>query len=242
MKLDLIAFGAHPDDVELFAGGTLAKMAALGHAVGIVDLTRGEAGTRGTSAIRFQEARKAAKVLKVKIRENLGLPDGEVSLTSEARNKIIRIIREFRPSLVLTHHWDDRHPDHTNTSLLVSAAVHHAGLVKIRTGQESYRPGTILYFKLPAGVRPSLIVDVSEFDNQKMRAIRCHRSQLFSLKGGKPNTYLSQPDFLSRIDSIHSYYGALIGKKKGEGFCVRGMLEISDPIDFFNQMSSLRFT
>jgi N-acetylglucosamine malate deacetylase 1 len=242
MKLDAIAFGAHPDDVELFAGGTLAKMAALGHAVGIVDLTRGEAGTRGTVAIRLQEAGKAAKILKVKIRENLGLPDGEISVTSEARNKIIRVIREFRPSLVLTHHWDDRHPDHTNTSLLVSAAVHHAGLAKIRTRQEHFRPGTILYFKLPAGVRPSLIVDVTEFDDQRMQAIRCHRSQLFNPRSGKPDTYLSQPDFLERIDSIHSYYGALIGKRKGEGFYVRGMLEISDPVDFFNRMSALRFT
>jgi N-acetylglucosamine malate deacetylase 1 len=242
MKLDVIAFGAHPDDVELFAGGTLAKMAAFGHAAGIVDLTRGEAGTRGTVAIRSKEARKAAKILKVKIRENLGLPDGEISVTSEARNKIIQIIREFQPSLVLTHHWDDRHPDHTNTSLLVSAAVHHSGLAKIKTGQEHFRPGTILYFKLPAGVRPSLIVDVSDFEEKRMQAIQCHRSQLFNAKREKPDTYLSQPDFLARIDNIHSYYGALIGKRKGEGFYVRGMLEILDPVDFFNRMSPLRFT
>jgi N-acetylglucosamine malate deacetylase 1 len=242
MKLDLIAFGAHPDDVELFAGGTLAKMAALGHAVGIVDLTRGEAGTRGTVAIRSREAKKAARILKVKIRENLDLPDGEISVTSEARDKIIRIIREFRPSLVLTHHWDDRHPDHTNTSRLVAEGVHHAGLAKIKTGQERFRPGTILYFKLPAGVRPTLIVDVSEFEDQRTKAIQCHRSQLFDPMSRKPDTYLSQPDFLARIDSIHSYYGALIGKRKGEGFYLRGMLEIGDPIEFFNHMSSLRFT
>ena len=241
MKLDLIAFGAHPDDVELFAGGTLAKMAALGHAVGIVDLTRGEAGTRGNAAIRSREARKAARILKAKIRENLELPDGEICVTSEARNKIIRIVREFRPSLVLTHHWDDRHPDHTNTSRLVSAAVHHAGLAKIKTGQERFRPGTILYFKLPAGMHPSLIVDVSEFDDKKIQAIRCHRSQLFNPKSDKPETYLSQPDFLARIDSLHSYYGAIIGKRKGEGFYVKGMLEVPDPVDFFNHMSPLRF-
>jgi N-acetylglucosamine malate deacetylase 1 len=242
MKLDVIAFGAHPDDVELFAGGTLAKMAALGHAVGIVDLTRGELGTRGTVAMRSKEAGKAAQILQVKVRENLGLPDGEISVTSDARNKIIRIIREFRPSLVFNHHWDDRHPDHTNASRLVSAAVHHAGLAKIKTGQERFRPGTILYFNLPAGVRPSLIVDVSEFDDQRIQAIQCHRSQFFDPKSAKPDTYLSQPDFLSRIESIHSYYGALIGKRKGEGFYVRGMLEIADPVDFFNHMSTLRFT
>jgi N-acetylglucosamine malate deacetylase 1 len=218
MKLDVIAFGAHPDDVELFAGGTLAKMAALGYAVGIVDLTRGETGTRGTVAVRLQEALKAAGILKAKIRENLGLPDGEISVTSVARNKIIRVIRKFRPSLVLTHHWDDRHPDHANASRLVSDAVHHAGLAKIKTGQECFRPETILYFKLPAGARPSLIVDVSEFAEQKMKAVRCHRSQLFNPKSGKPDTYLSQPDFLERVDCIHSYYGALIGKKRVRDF------------------------
>ena len=149
MILDILAFGAHPDDVELFAGGTLAKMAALGHATGVVDMTRGELGTRGTPALRKQEARKAAEVLGLKIRENLGLADGDVAVTSEARLKVIRMLRKYCPRIVLTHHWDDKHPDHVNTSRLVAEAVHHSGLAKIKTGQARYRPPTLLFFKLP---------------------------------------------------------------------------------------------
>ena len=149
MQLDIMAIGAHPDDVELFAGGTLAKMAAFGHATGIVDLTRGELGTRGTPAIRAREARAAAAILQVKVRENLRLTDGHITVTPAARLKLIRILRKYRPHIVLTHYWDDPHPDHVHTSHLVAEAVHHSGLAKINTGQDRHRPPVILYFKLP---------------------------------------------------------------------------------------------
>jgi N-acetylglucosamine malate deacetylase 1 len=233
MQLDVLAFGAHPDDVELFAGGTMAKMAALGYSTGIVDMTRGELGTRGTAALRRHEAAKAAEILRVKVRENLGLSDGEVSVTPQARLKVIRLLRKYRPQLVLTHHWDDRHPDHAHTSRLVAEAVHHSGLAKIKTRQERHRPRIILYFKIPPHTIPSFIVDVSDHSEQRTAAIAAHRSQLFDPSSREPSTTLSQPDFLTHVETIHSYYGTLIGKKKGEAFCIKGILEIKDPVLHF---------
>ena len=237
MRLDILAFGAHPDDVELFAGGTLAKMAALGHSTGVVDLTRGELGTRGTPAIRRQEARKAASILQLKVRENLGLADGNVSVTPAARLKVIRMLRKHCPRVVLTHYWDDRHPDHVNTSRLVTEAVHHSGLAKIRTGQDRYRPPVLLYFKLPANLPPSFVVDISDYIEQRNAAIGAYRSQLFDPSSREPSTNLSQPDFLIHVENIHSYYGTLIGKQKGEAFHIKGVLEIQDLVNHFAKSS-----
>ena len=233
MHLDMLAFGAHPDDVELFAGGTLAKMAALGYATGVVDMTRGELGTRGTAAVRKKEALAAAAVLKLRVRENLGFKDGNVIVTPEARLKVIRVLRRYRPAIVLTHYWDDRHPDHVNTCKLVTEAVHHSGLAKIKTGQPRYRPRTILYFKIPPYIAPSFVVDVSEYVEQRNAAIAAYRSQLFDPSSREPATTLSDPDFLTQVDNIHSFYGTLIGKRKGEAFHLKGVLEIRDPIDHF---------
>ena len=233
MTLDILAFGAHPDDVELFAGGTLAKMAALGYATGVVDMTRGELGTRGTPALRKREAHKAAEVLGLKIRENLGLADGEVAVTQRARLKVIRMVRKYCPRIVLTHHWDDKHPDHVNTSRLVAEAVHHSGLAKIKTGQARYRPPTLLYFKLPTNVPPSFVVDITEFIAERNAAIGSYRSQLFDPASREPSTSLSHPDFLTHVENIHSFYGTLIGTLKGEAFLMKGALEIGDLVAHF---------
>jgi N-acetylglucosamine malate deacetylase 1 len=233
MPLDILAFGAHPDDVELFAGGTLAKMAALGHTAGIVDMTRGELGTRGTPALRKRESGKAAKILGLKVRENLGLADGQVSVTPEARLKVIRMLRKYCPGIVLTHYWEDKHPDHVNTSRLVAEAMHHSGLAKIKTGQARYRPPTLLFFKLPPGVSPSFVVDITEFIDQRNAAIRSYRSQLFDPASREPSTKLSHPDFLAHVEIIHSYYGTLIGKLKGEGFLSKDTLEVRDLVSHF---------
>ncbi len=241
MQLDVLAFGAHPDDVELFAGGTLAKMAALGYATGIVDMTRGELGSRGTPATRAREAKEAAGLLKLKVRENLSLPDGRIAVAPHARLRVIRMLRKYRPFIVLTHHWEDRHPDHVNTSRLVVEAAHHAGLAKIKTGQARFRPDILLYFMLPAHVMPTLIVDVSEFSEQRIRAIEAYRSQLFDPSSREPATYLSQPDFLSHVENIHDFYGTLIGRSKGEGFLMKGVPEIGDLVAFFKQQSPNRF-
>ncbi len=239
MKLDILAFGAHPDDVELFAGGTLAKMAAIGHSTGIVDMSRGELGTRGTPAQRKKEAEEAAGILGVKIRENLGLADGDVPVTREARLKVIRVLRKYCPAIVITHHWDDRHPDHVNTSRLVAEAVHHSGLAKIRTGQERYRPPTLLFFKIPNYVVPSFVVDVTDYAEQRSAAIAAYRSQLFNPLSPEPSTNLSHPDFLKNVENIHTYYGTLIGKKKGEAFHIKGILEIPDLVTHFSRQPAM---
>jgi N-acetylglucosamine malate deacetylase 1 len=233
MQLDILAFGAHPDDVELFAGGTLAKMTALGHSAGVADMTRGELGTRGTPAQRKKEARKAAEILGLKVRENLGLADGDVLVTSAARLKVIRLLRKYCPRIVLTHHWDDKHPDHVNTSRLVAEAVHHSGLAKIKTGQPRYRPPILLFFKIPPASVPSFVVDISDYIEQRNAAIGAYHSQLFNPESREPSTSLSQPDFLLHVDNIHSYYGALIGKRKGEAFYLKGVLEIQDLVTHF---------
>lgn len=233
MRLDILAFGAHPDDVELFAGGTLAKMASLGYSTGIVDMSRGELGTRGNPEIRREEAERAAEILKVKVRENLGLSDGEMTVTPQARLKIIEILRKYRPPIVLTHYWDDRHPDHVNTSRLVTEAVHHSGLAKIDTGQRRYRPPTILYFKVPSYIVPSFIVDVSDFVEQRNAAIQAYRSQLYNPSSTEPMTRLSHPEFLANVETVHSYYGTLIGKRAGEAFHLKGIMEVQDLVSQF---------
>jgi N-acetylglucosamine malate deacetylase 1 len=233
MQLDILAFGAHPDDVELFAGGTMAKMAALGYSTGVVDMTRGELGTRGTPVLRAKESRAAAEILGLKVRDNLRLKDGNVVVAPEARLEVIRAVRKYRPQIVLTHYWDDKHPDHSNTSRLVSEAVHHSGLAKIETGQERHRPPVILYFKLPWNVAPSFIVDVSDYADKRIAAIQAYRSQLYNPDSREPSTILTRPDFLTDIDNIHSYYGTLIGKRKGEAFHYKGVLEIPDLIQHF---------
>jgi bacillithiol biosynthesis deacetylase BshB1 len=241
MRIDVIAFGAHPDDVELYAAGTLARLGAKGYSTAIVDMTRGELSSRGTPAVRAREAREAARILGLRFRENLGLPDGDVHLTAEARLEVIRVLRKYRPALVLAHHWDDRHPDHVNASRLVTEACHHAGLARLKTGQERFRPNLILYYMLPAHTVPTLVVDVTDFAEKRSAAIRAYKSQLFDPVSREPATYLSRPDFLAHIENIHSFYGTLIGRAKGEGYCMRGVPEVADLLAFTRAQSDNRF-
>ncbi len=244
--LDALAFGAHPDDVELFAAGTLAKLASLGHATGVVDLTRGERSTRGTPTIRAREAARAAKILGLRVRRNLGLADGNVRVDEKSRLKVIRVLRELRPMLLLVPYWEDFHPDHVHTSRLVTEAAHHAGLQKIDTRQKRFRPNAIVYYKLPDRVQPSFIVDVTAYQAKRDAAIRAYGSQLYHPAGAddgraerEKETYLSQPGFLDRVDRLHAYYGTLIGTERGEGFYFGGRLEIADPVAMFRGRSPL---
>jgi len=241
MQIDVIAFGAHPDDVELYASGTLAKLAAQGYSTAIIDLTRGELSSRGTPAVRAREAREAARILGLRFRGNLGFPDGDVRATAGARLEVIRVLRKYRPSLVLAHHWDDRHPDHVNASRLVTEACHHAGLARLKTGQERFRPNLILYYMLPAHTTPTLVVDVAAFSEKRRAAVRAYKSQLFDPVNQEPATYLSRPDFLAHVENIHSFYGTLIGRAMGEGFYMRGVPEVADILAFARAQSENRF-
>lgn len=237
MNLDLLAFGAHPDDVELMAGGTLLKMAQQGYNTGIVDMTRGERGTRGTPAIRAREARAAAKILKLKARENLALPDTNLFVTEAARLKVIEVLRRYRPKIVMTHFWEDPHPDHRAAGQLVRDACFLAGLMKINTGQPRFRPDKVLYFMLPQGqlITPSVVVDITAHFHNKIRACRAYKSQLYDPLSKELETRLSGADFLDSIESDHRSYGMLIQAKYGEGFWSKEALRVEDPVDFFSK-------
>jgi bacillithiol biosynthesis deacetylase BshB1 len=234
--LDILAFGAHPDDVELMAGGTLLKMAQLGHRTGIVDMTRGERGTRGSPDLRAREARASAKILRLTVRENLGLPDAHLMVSDAARLKVIEVVRRWRPKIVLTHFWDDPHPDHRITSQLVSDGCFLSGLARIETGRPRFRPQKVLYFMLPQGnfVQPTLVVDISAHFAAKIRACRAYKSQFYDPRSNELETRLSAADFLERVEVDHRQYGHLIGAKYGEGFFVKEMLRVDDPVAFFS--------
>ena len=235
MKLDVLAFGAHPDDVELSLSGTLAKLTQLGHRTGVVDMVQGELGTRGNSKIRAREARASAEVLGLKIRKNLALKDGYLHDTTEARLKVIEQVRKYRPRLVFTHYWDDPHPDHVSTSQIVTSACYLSGLKKIETGQQRFRPDRIVYFRLPHYVHPSFLVDISIFFEKKMQAIRCFASQLYNPKSRAPQTYLSLPEFLPRLEALDRHYGSLINTGYAEAFYCKETLAVGDPVAFLTK-------
>ena len=234
-KLDAIAIGAHPDDIELYVGGTLIKLASLGHKTGVIDMVRGELGSRGTPQLRAREAKASATVLRVFVRENLRLKDGQIFDTPGARLRVVKVLRKYRPELVFTHYWDDKHPDHVYTSRIVTQACYLSGLAKINTGQERFRPHKIFYFQLPYHVQPSFYVDISAHFARKMEAVRCFRSQLFDPDSMEPETYLSIPQFLSAHESVDRYYGNLIQAEFAEAFYCKDPIGVKDPVEFFGK-------
>ena len=238
-SLDVLAFGTHPDDLELACGGTLLLLADKGHRVGGVDLTRGELGTRGDEDIRAKEAAAAAQVLKLCLRENLGIPDGRIEKSQENIVRVIRMIRRYRPRLVLAPYWEERHYDHVHASELVAEAAFYSGLAKIETGQESFRPFRVLFYAGRISFRPSFVVDISETFAAKMRAIRCYRSQFHSGEEegdpAEPQTLLSTPYALEVFETMARHYGAMIGARYGEPFWMREALELPDLVEFFRE-------
>jgi len=230
MKLDVLAFGAHPDDVELAAAGTLVKLAELGYRTGVVDMSRGELGSRGTTQIRAREARAAAKVMKLAARENLGLKDGSILNTKTARAKVVEILRKYRPEVIMTHYWDDQHPDHIQTSSLVTDCCYLSGLAKIRTHHPRFRPAHVLYFRVPYSVTPSFLVDITKQFDRKMEAIHCYKSQLHDPTSDEPQTYLSVPEFIPGIETKHRYYGYLLRSGYAEAFYCKRAIALEDPV------------
>lgn len=237
--MDVLAFGTHPDDLEICCGGTLLLLANQGHRVGAVDLTRGELGTRGSHEIRARETQAASKILKVCFRENLGIPDGNIENTQENLVRVIRVIRQYRPRLVLAPYWEERHYDHVHASYLVAEAAFYSGLMKIETGQESFRPYRVLFYVSRVEFRPSFVVDVSEVFEAKMQALRSYRSQFHGGQPGgeadEPETMISTPYALEALETLSRYYGAMIGARYGEPFCMREPLELRDPVVFFRE-------
>jgi bacillithiol biosynthesis deacetylase BshB1 len=227
MKLDILALAAHPDDAELCCGGTLARHVALGKKAGIVDLTRGELGTRGTPAIRQQEAEEATKILGLSARENLGLPDGFFANDKEHQLAVIRAIRKYQPEIVLANAIYDRHSDHGRASSLGYDACFLSGLAKIETHddhgnpQSPWRPKAVYHYIQSQLIKPDLVVDITDFWDQKMASYLAYKSQMYNPESKEPVTYISTPEFLKLIESRAIEFGHAVGVTYGEGFTVR---------------------
>jgi bacillithiol biosynthesis deacetylase BshB1 len=241
IRLDALAVGAHPDDVEFSCGGTLIKLAALGYKVGVLDCARGELGTRGTAEIRAQEAIAAATELRLSVRDNLELPDGHIWLNEESRVKMVRKIRLYRPRVIFTHFWEDPHPDHVHACQIVREAAHVAGLIKYdaEAGQERFRPQTVAHFMFPRTVSPTFVVDISQHAEQKQKAVACYRSQLYDPNSSELETALSSEAFLRRLESRQRFFGSLIAVEHAEAFVVREALNVDDPIELLTRRMNM---
>jgi bacillithiol biosynthesis deacetylase BshB1 len=237
-EVDVLAFGPHPDDIELGCGGTLLKLTDLGYTCAFVDLTRGEMGTRGTVETRAAEAAAAAKILGATVRENLELPDGSVRNDYESRRKVVEVIRTYRPKLVFVPYYEDRHPDHYHASELIYEASYAAGLRRFETGQPSFRPDKVVYYMRWHEFEPTFIVDITDQYERKMEAVWAYASQFNppgrvatdSAGAADPQTRLTTPEYHWKLEHRMAYYGSLIQSRYGEGFLIRGKLEVEHPL------------
>lgn len=234
---DILAIFAHPDDVELAVGGTLLKMKQLGYRTGALDVTRGEMGTRGTVEGRANEAEDAARILKLDVRENLGLPDGHVFITDTERVELVRALRRLKPKVLLTHQQEDSHPDHDHIATLVRECSRLAAMRKYDpdTAADRVEPPIVAHSLFSRRIVPSFIVDISDHLSEKMDAIRAHRSQFYDPDSTEPETMLTGREFLDRLEGRSRYFGSMIGVAAGEPFYVREALNIADPIELLTR-------
>jgi bacillithiol biosynthesis deacetylase BshB1 len=236
--LDVLALAAHPDDVELCAGGTMCLLAEQGYRTGVVDLTRGELGTRGTPEIRAQEAARAAEILGLAVRENLGLPDGDLRNTKENQRAVIRSVRRHRPHIVLLNAPDDRHPDHGDAARLCTDALFYAGLARVETDEDDgtpqapWRPAHALHYMHAVPFEPTFVVDVSSVWDRRVAALRAFGSQFHTPDADPadgPQTFISTPDFFAWVEARARTYGYRIGATYGEPLLYRhGPVGVSD--------------
>jgi N-acetylglucosamine malate deacetylase 1 len=227
-EVDYLFFGAHPDDVELSSGATIARAVKDGRRVGMIDLTRGEMGTRGTPAIRRREAAAAARVLGASFRDQLDFGDGVLRHGRDEELEIIEIIRATRPHLVFAPYPDDRHPDHTRTGQLITDAWFYAGLRQLKTKLTAHRPQAVIYYLQNYMYPPSFVVDTTASWKTKMRAIAAYRSQFHDPKSKEPQTFISSPVFLDMIEARGKHFGALIGAPYGEAFVTKQPPRLDD--------------
>lgn len=231
-QLDVLAVFSHPDDAELSVAGTLLKLKSLGYRTGVCDVTRGEMGTRGTPEIRAREALEAARLMKLDLRLNLDQPDGHVWPTEAARIAVVRVLRTHKPKVLLTTHEDDPHPDHANTSIIVRQAARLATMSRYdeEAGLSPVPMPAIMHSLFSRRIVPSFVVDVSDFVDEKMSAIRAYASQFYSTESKEPVTRISERGFLPEIEYRMRYFGSLIGVTAGEPFYVREALNVDDPL------------
>ena len=238
MKLDLLVLAVHPDDAELGCSGTLVKAIRDGKKVGIVDLTRGELGTRGTAEIRAAETADSTKILGLHVRENLGLADGLFMNTPEQRLPVIKAIRKYQPEIVITNAPHDRHPDHGRAAQLVSDACFYAGLNKIETqdngsAQSAWRPRSVFHFVQSVSLPVDFVVDISEVWDIKLASIKAYKSQFWDPASKEPETFISSQNFLRLVEARAVEHGAMVGAAYGEGFIrsrVHGVKSLFDLI------------
>ncbi|WP_026902585.1 bacillithiol biosynthesis deacetylase BshB1 [Pedobacter glucosidilyticus] len=238
MKLDLLFIAVHPDDVELGAAGTILKHKAMGKKVGVVDLTRGELGTRGSAETRDEEAAAAAEILGLDIRENLRMRDGFFQNDEQHQLQIIEVIRKYQPEIVVTNAHDDRHPDHGRAFQLVNDACFLAGLPKIKTTyqdaeQKAHRPRLLLSFIQDTYIKPDIVIDISLYHQQKLQAIRAYKTQFYvpGVTLDEPQTYISNPDFLEVIIGRSREMGKSIQVPFAEGFLSKKILGVDSLFD-----------
>ena len=234
MKINILAFAAHPDDVELACSGTLAKHAEMGEAVGIIDLTQGEMGSRGNPVQRLKEAAASQAILGLKVRENLGFKDAFFKNDLVHQTEIVRKIRQYQPDIILANAISDRHPDHGRASELLSESIFLSGLVKFETideqgqPQQPWRPNKVYHYIQSLPLKPDFVVDVSQQWEKKMQAIKAFDSQFYNPDSNEPDTYISSPRFLKMIEARALEFGQIIGVDYAEGFTVERYLGVKD--------------
>jgi len=237
-KLDLLVIAAHPDDAELGCGGTIARLVQEGRRVGIVDLTRGELGTRGTPELRIQEAEEAGNILGIQVRENLGLRDGRFENSEKDQIAVIRSIRKYRPEIVITNAPEDRHPDHGRAARLVADSCFYSGLRKIPTDlngleQEAWKPKSLFHFVQSQTLPIDFVIDISTQWQVKIKSIRAYKSQFFDPESKEPETYISSPEFLRMVEARAIEHGHAVGKAYGEGFIRSRVMGLNSLFDLY---------
>ena len=242
MKLDILVFAVHPDDAELSCGGMLLMEKKNGKKTGVVDLTQGELGTRGTADTRRQEAASAAKILQLDVRENLGMADGFFKNDETNQRKVIAAIRKYKPGIIFCNAPQDRHPDHGRSAALVEDAAFLAGLRKIETTddgvlQDVWKPAYVFNFIQDRYLQPGFVIDISEVMEQKMEAVKAYGTQFNNLDLSEPETYISTPDFLESIIYRAKMFGKMIGVKYAEGFITRKMIGFNSFDSFIKEIT-----
>lgn len=236
MKLDILVIAVHPDDAELCCSGTILKHIALGKKVGIVDLTRGELGTRGTAETRDEEAAESARILGLHVRENLGMRDGFFQNDEFHRLEVVKVIRKYQPEIILSNALEDRHPDHGRAGDLVFDSVFLSGLPKVETvlngvKQEAHRPRLLLQYIQDRYLRPDIIVDISDHMDTKIKSIQAFKTQFYNPDVEGQQTYISSPEFFESVIGRAREFGKSIGATFGEGFTSRKLLGVDDLFD-----------
>lgn len=231
MKLDVLAFAAHPDDVEMGMGGTAIKLCRQGLSLGIVDYTKGEMGTRGSKELRMEEAASASEIMGLAVRENLNQPDGKIRPKEEYVRMAVQMIRKYRPEIIFATYFVDRHPDHEGCGQIIKEAMFQTGLPKYETEldgvkQEAYRPRKLFYYMMTYEFTPSFIVDITDTFETKMKAIRAYKSQVYDPDSTEPETLISQPGFFQIFEARARNFGLRIRKEMGEAFYTEEGIEM----------------